>query len=117
MKKTEEGFQLSPSDLSNHLGCAHLTQLNLAAVEGKIQKPKWLDPSLAVMQERGLQFEKDYLDYLRKQGFSIALPGTDNIEKGFKRTLFEMRKGVDYIYQSCLENVDWVGTAGFLIRN
>jgi len=116
MKKTEEGFKLSPSDLSNHLGCAHLTQLNLAAVEGKVQKPKWLDPSLAVMQERGLQFEKDYLDYLRKKGFSIAVPGTDNIDRGFERTLSEMRKGVDYIYQAWLENDDWIGTADFLKR-
>ncbi len=116
MKITDQGLALSPSDLVNHLGCNHLTQLNLAVAEGILEKPKYLDPNAAVLQERGIEFETAYLNSLRDLGLHITEPGEDNAEKGYERTLKDMRKGVDYIYQAILELDHWGGIADFLKR-
>ena len=57
--------RLSASDLPNHLGCHHPTALDLEAVHGRLSPPTWRDPSLEVLQQRGLEHEGQYLDHLR----------------------------------------------------
>jgi hypothetical protein len=39
-------FILAATDLTNHLGCKHLTQLNMSLAKGDIAKPDWEDPNL-----------------------------------------------------------------------
>jgi len=116
MKKSENGLSLYPSDLVNHLGCGHLTQLNLAVAEGILDKPKYHDPNADVLRERGLEFEKAYLNYLKENGFIITVPSDENAENGYERTVSDMQKGVDFIYQARLEMDAWGGTADFLKR-
>lgn len=116
MKKTEKGITLFPTDLVNHLGCGHLTQLNLAVAEGMLEKPKYHDPNADVLRERGLEFERAYLNYLKEKGHSITVPSDEDAEKGYERTLTDMRTGVEFIYQARLEMGAWGGTADFLKR-
>lgn len=116
MKKTEKGLFLFPTDLVNHLGCGHLTQLNLAVAEGILDKPKYHDPNADVLRKRGLEFEKAYLEYLKEKGCNITLPSGETDEKGYERTLSDMHNGVDFIYQARLEMGKWGGTADFLQR-
>ena len=61
MRKSTYGVELSASDLANHLGCRHLTNLDLAAAEGRLVPPIWHDPAWEVLQERGLELEHFYL--------------------------------------------------------
>jgi hypothetical protein len=53
MRRRTDRPELSGSALASHLGCRHLTQLDLAVTGGTPTPPAWRDPILAVLQERG----------------------------------------------------------------
>ena len=67
MKHVSDFFQLSATDLSNHLGCNHLTQLNRLVALGERAKATWYDPSLEILIQRGQEHEKAYVEFLRKK--------------------------------------------------
>lgn len=49
MKLHGSRLRLSASDLANHLGCHHLTNLNRLVATGSLKAPPWCDPSMEVM--------------------------------------------------------------------
>ncbi len=116
MHNENETFWLSASDLANHLGCRHLTQLDLAVAQGTLQPPTWRDPTAIILQERGLDLEQTYLNHLRGQGWSISVPEPDKKSSGIQRTLVAMQEGVEIIYQAVLQKEHWHGRADFLKR-
>ena len=116
MRWGTNGYELSASDLANHLGCRQLTQLDLAVLAGTQSPPQWRDPALAALQERGLELEQAYLGYLRAQGLQIAEPRSEEDRSSLDRTLAAMRDGVDIIYQAALQSGPWQGRADFLCR-
>lgn len=116
MKIGNRGYELSAADLANHLGCHHLTQLDMAVAKGAREKPEWRDPSLAALQERGLDLEQAYLEHLRQSGLRISEPEPDEDGSGLERTLEAMQGGVDVIYQASLRSEHWNGRADFLYR-
>lgn len=73
MKHEDERLFLSASDLSNHLGCRHLTELNQAVAEGRLSRPAFFDPALKTLQERGYAHEAAYLQSLRAQGLTVVV--------------------------------------------
>jgi predicted RecB family nuclease len=113
MRKTEHEIIISAGDLSNHSACRHLTSLDLAAAHGFIEQPTYRDPSLAILQERGLEFELEYLSHLNEQGYSIFEPGVEDTN-AIERTISAMKSGVDVIYQASLKSGVWLGRADFL---
>ncbi len=113
MKKIDEKIILSPTDLSNHLGCKHLTELSREVVLGKRKRPSFQDPSLEALAERGRAHEKSYVDFLRSQNKNVVeLPEHSPIEK----TIQLMKEGVDVIVQATLEHENWSGRADLLIK-
>jgi predicted RecB family nuclease len=116
MRRGTDGFELSASDLASHLGCRHLTRLDLAVAEGSLKPPAWRDPTLEVLQERGLELEKAYLEHLRAQGCRISEPGSNGDGTGLDRTVAAMRDGAQVIYQAALRSGHWYGRADFLQR-
>lgn len=115
MRLLDQRLQLSATDLANHLGCPHLSQLNRAAAEGRARKPKWHDPIAEILRERGFAHEKAYLDHLRETAGAdvVAIPdGGDGLE----RTRAAMCSGAAVIYQAALGNDRWHGRADFLQR-
>ncbi|MEJ7740294.1 MAG: TM0106 family RecB-like putative nuclease [Chitinophagaceae bacterium] len=108
-------FTLSAGDLANHLACRHLTALDMAVAKGDLAPPAWRDPMLAVLQERGLLFEREYLDTLKSQGLRISEPGIEDSSSA-DRTVTAMQEGADIIYQAPLRNGPWIGRADFLKR-
>jgi predicted RecB family nuclease len=114
MRTLDGRLDLSASDLASHLGCRHLTQLDLQVANGRLVPPRWRDPTLAVLQERGLELEQLYLDHLRGQGLRIAEAGDG--EGGVERTIAAMRDGADVVYQATLRSDRWHGRADFLRR-
>ena len=56
---------VSPSDLTGFLECEHLTQQELAAARGEIERPERKDPELEVLTRRGLEHEARHLAELR----------------------------------------------------
>ena len=108
MQKDGEAIRLAATDLSNHLACRHLTQLDRAVSEGRRSPPSWADPALAVLQQRGFEHERAYIEHLRAQGLTIAEPG--------EHTLAAMRAGAEAIVQAELRRGRWQGRADVLLR-
>jgi predicted RecB family nuclease len=112
------------TDLSNFLGCSHLALLDRAAKQGGPKPPKYDDPALEVLQQRGIEHEQAYEAQLRGRGLNVvrvdepsrALPRHDYWERYTAATLELMRRGVDVVVQGGLWDGQWVGKPDFLLR-
>ena len=109
-------LRLSASDLANHLGCRHLTALDLEAAHGRLSPPTWRDPALEVLQQRGFEHEAQYLDHLRGLGMAVLDVSTEADGSAFDATAAAMRNGADVIVQATLAEGDWFGRADILRR-
>jgi hypothetical protein len=81
MKINSNRIQLSASDLSNFVACRHLIWLDLRAAHQEIQAPPYYEPTLVAIQERGLEFEKEYLEWSKmdrsgRRCLPVSLPGS-----------------------------------------
>src|SRR5262245_51927552 len=114
MRLVAELLRLSATDLANHLGCGHLSRLELGVAEGLARRPHRNDPIVDLLMERGREHEAGYLKHLRAQKLGVVeirtAPGADN----FEATLAAMRDGADVIYQAPLGDERWYGRADFL---
>ncbi len=113
---------LSASDLTGFSASAHLTQLELRAARGEIERAKRDDPMLDVLSRRGTEHELAYLEMLRAQVdttvVEIEYPDSTRatLDDAQEQTLEAMRKGVDVIYQATFFDGRWRGHADFLFR-
>jgi uncharacterized protein len=107
---------LSATDLSNHLGCRHLTSLDLRVAHGLLGKPEVHDPNRDALAARGLDHEVRYLDSLEAQGLRVEnlkdLRGAAAVEV----TLAAMLAGLDVIAQGTLQQGRWTGRPDVLRR-
>src|SRR6202162_6209387 len=71
MNMGDQTISLSATDLAHHLSCPHLTTLDLRLAKGEIAAPSWDNPHLRVLQQRGLEHERAYIESLRTKGLSI----------------------------------------------
>jgi predicted RecB family nuclease len=114
MRLVADLLQLSATDLANHLGCVHLSRLDLAVAEGHLERLHRKDPVVELLTERGREHEAAYLKQLRARKLRVVevrtAPGADTVET----TLAAMRDGADVIYQAPLSNARWHGRADFL---
>jgi predicted RecB family nuclease len=113
MQLTGDGLLLSATDLAQHLGCRHLTQLDRAAVEKRITAPMWKDPLLEVLKERGLKHEAAYEEHLAAGGLSVAHVGQGASPDQVREL---MRAGTDVLVQVPLSDGRFRGIADFLRR-
>ena len=115
MRKSTNQILFSASDLSNHIHCKHLTNLNYDVVQGLKERPISNNRVLDVLRERGIEFESSYLSDLEAKGNTIIRISQDEPEPR-QKTIDAMKKGVDYIYQARLSNDQWQGWADFLVK-
>ncbi|MGY1592256.1 hypothetical protein ACI79D_09800 [Geodermatophilus sp. SYSU D00708] len=60
---------LSPTDLTHHQECAHLTRLDLGVAAGEWAAPnEVVSAEMQLVVDRGLEHERKYLDSLRAEG-------------------------------------------------
>src|SRR5258708_5354446 len=110
-------IELSAADLVGHLSCRHLTQLDLAVAVGKAKAPKYWDPLLQILWERGLTHEQNYVEHLEQVGFEVArIEGVGIETKQLNDTLEAMRAGVSIIVQGALADGRWAGRPDILKR-
>lgn len=114
MKSEQNAMRLSARDLSNHLGCAHLTTLEYSFAKGKIPAPDWSNPDTKVLQQLGFEHERRYLEHLAGRGLSIAELNGEPGESTAERTVQAMKQGADVIVQAVLRNGRWYGRADVL---
>ena len=98
---------LSATDLANHLSCCHLTTLNLSLAKEEIDEPSWENPHSRVLQQRGLEHEKAYIDSLRSKGLSMVDLSNAGEAAAGEATLAAMKSGVHTIVQAGLRSGDW----------
>jgi len=98
MQRIDDELVLSPTDLTKHLGCAHITTLDLLALEGNAT-PAATDDALQLIFDLGIAHEEAYLAYLHRKGLSITTieQATKDVSRAQREveTLEAMRTGVD----------------------
>jgi predicted RecB family nuclease len=115
-------LRLSPTDLGNHLACAHLTQLELRVQRGELERPHVDDPYGRIIMDKGNEHEGAYLARLEADGLRIARMRTYedegfDAEQARRATEDAIRAGeADVIYQAYLSDGTWRGFADFLER-
>jgi len=112
MRYISDSFELAATDLSNHLSCAHLTQLHRKVALDEIKKPSWRDPSLDVLIERGREHEAAYVEFLSKKGLKVVNLNGQPIES----VVEAMKQGADALVQASLEDGQWMGYADILLK-
>ena len=118
MKILNGQLRMAATDVSNHLACRHLTQLELAVVRGERSAPKWAAPDLKVIQELGKRHEARYLKHLEeeKRLQVVRLPEKGNDDALVAETLRLMEEGAEVIAQGALQNGQWFGRPDVLLR-
>ena len=111
-------LRLAATDVSNHLACRHLTQLDLQVARGKRPAPAWAAPDLKVIQELGLRHEKAYLKHLEEErGLRVVRLADEGGDAGLvAETLRAMAEGVDVIAQGALRDGPWFGRPDILLK-
>jgi predicted RecB family nuclease len=117
VKIQSDQLRFSATDLVGYLNCRHLTQLEYAAARGEVTRPKFFDPMLEALWERGKQHEQAYVEHLRGQGLTTAfIDGVDVTDEDVAKTVLAMRSGIEVIVQGALKGGSWAGRADVLRR-
>jgi predicted RecB family nuclease len=117
MKKVGASFELTATDLVGYLNCHHLSELDRAVAEGLAAKPTTFDPLLAILWERGLRHEKNYIEHLTETGLDVVrINGADVAENAVSEIFAAMKKGAPVIAQGALAHQGWGGRADILRR-
>ncbi len=117
MRLLSEQLSLSASDLANHLGCRYLTALDKQVAHGELEPPRWKDPTLEVLQQRGFEHEEAYVESLRRSGLSVVrIDDGESPGFAFEQTCSAIRRGVHVIVQATLQAGRWFGRADVLRR-
>lgn len=117
MQSTEDGgHRFSATDLVNYLGCRHATYLDMRSLEEDLEKAE-ADETLRLLQRKGLEHEKAYLEQLRTEGRDIVEIDRDgSLQDRAAATRTAMESGADVIFQAVLHREPWRGDADFLVR-
>lgn len=111
---------LSATDITRHVACPHITTLDLAVAEGRLEAPPdGVDAQLELVFAQGRAHEAGYLRQLResrRRVVEIPQQGRSLAEQE-RLTVEAMRSGADAVYQATLFDGAWVGFADFLLRN
>ena len=123
MRRVDGRLVYSATDLVGYLECAHLANLDRAAVWGHLNRPVRADPVLDRIAQRGIEHEQRFLESLRGDGATIveverheSLAYDERHIRGRDETVAAMRDGVDVIYQAVLFDERRFGYADFLRR-
>ena len=114
MRALDNLLILSASDLANHLGCRHRTQLDLRAARRELEVPHWNDPALEVLQQLGYEHERRYVESLEARGMSVTR--IVEVDRAADATEAALRAGHDVVVQGTLARDPWFGRTDILRR-
>ena len=81
-----------------------------------LKAPSWVDPIVAVLQQRGLEHERSYADSLREQGLKVSDLADRFGDDLLIASVDAMRSGLDVILQPALHVGNWFGRPDILRR-
>lgn len=104
MYKNNETLMFSPSDLTIFLDSPFASWMERAKIEdaGFSIQADDDDPFLALLAEKGMEHENEFLNKLTAQGLSVIDIELQNDTDKTAATLEAMQQGVDVIYQASL---------------
>lgn len=114
MQKKDDKYILSAGDINGFLNCKRLTELDTLVANGKLKKPEFNDPHVKVMQERGFEHERNYVDFLKTKGLVHTSAEPAEGEDAYQKTIALMKEGVDIITQAVLKIEGWYGRSDIL---
>lgn len=117
MQKTGDRLLFSASDLVGFLECEHLTTLDRLNLESPLPAAQE-DEQLELIQQKGLDHERAYLERLRAGGarmVDVSEAGS-GLAQRLARTREAMQSGADVIYQAAFSDGRYVGHADFLLK-
>ena len=109
MRVVQDTLTFSATDLSSFLACTHLSLLDRRSAFGGPKPPKFPDPALEALRQRGFEHERAFLSSLDGNVIDIG-----NRADAFEATREAMRAGAEVIYQGALKAGDWIGRPDFL---
>ena len=111
------GLVLSPTDLTKHLACGHLTTLDLQVLRGELGPPRHVDEALELIFRLGLEHEKAYLAKLRASSRAVVeIPESAELSARVQLTDDAVHAGADVVYQATFLDHGHRGSADFLLR-
>ena len=110
MQIVKGSFKFSASDLTNFVGCKHLTNLEWEVALGKRKRLDWNQPALAVLHKKGLEHESNYVEHLKSEGLSVM----DLMDKPKGAVIDAMAEGYDIITQATFQKGQWRGRSDIL---
>ncbi|MEO6998255.1 MAG: TM0106 family RecB-like putative nuclease [Terracoccus sp.] len=118
MQRIDGRLVLSPTDLTKHVACPHITTLDLAAIDSSSKRTVPADDALNLIFAKGLQHEHEYLESLRSEGLVVEDIADLDLKGAAaeQATVEAMRRGVDVVYQATFFDGAWVGLADFLLK-
>src|SRR5262249_43479264 len=116
MQRRGEATLFSASDLVNFMGCAHATFQDLRNLDAPVEfAPD--DESAVLLQRKGIEHERAYLERLKAEGRSVVeIVGDMGIEEKAERTREALAQGPDVIYQGAFLDDPWQGYSDFLLK-
>lgn len=117
MRSTANGLLFSASDLVTFMGCRHATWLDATSARSGTRPPEIADAHTELLQQRGLEHERAYLQELIESGLTVdTIPAEGSIDERAAATQAAMMRGADIIYQGALIDRPWHGYSDFLRR-
>ena len=95
MRVFDNALDLSATDLSNFLSCRHRTALDMAEAVGLRHRPRYDDPLLDLLIQRGLDHERAYVDSLRGKGLHGIAAGPFSLDLHLLLLLLQPRGDPD----------------------
>ncbi|MCM3876755.1 MAG: TM0106 family RecB-like putative nuclease, partial [Thermoanaerobaculia bacterium] len=115
MHVVEGSLTLAATDLGKFLACRHSTGLDVEVAFGKRKKPpKYPDPFLDLLIQRGLAHEKEYTGKIEKGGSPVLDLTEFGGAAAASRTIDAMKAGKPAIAQGALAADGWFGRPDFL---
>jgi predicted RecB family nuclease len=116
MRNMNGSILFAAHDLDRFLACSHGTFLDLRNLQEPLPKSRE-DVQLRLVREKGFEYDKAWLDALKRQGISIAeIPEKASLHERVDATADVMNRGADIIYQAAPMSGNWHGFADFLRR-
>jgi predicted RecB family nuclease len=117
MRVNNNKLIFSASDLSRHLGCRHVTELDWVAANGGPKPPKFVDARMEALQERGYEHEEAYIKHLEGQDLSVVrLDDRFENANATEETLQALQSGADVVVQATVSQNAWFGRTDVLRR-
>src|SRR4051812_11615594 len=114
MQLVDNRLILSPSDLNDHVECAHLTTLKLEVARGTRSHPYVAAAYGELLRRKGDEHERAHLARLREERRDVRdvmPPERWDFATGARLTEEAMRDGAEVIYQATFAVGDWRGRA------